>query len=309
MKNVKKIFLIAAGVLIVAGLVLAGASFVGMDFRLGRMNSLERSGSSFVIQENFDSLDINVAEATVNLVLTEESFSWVEFTDWDRLGHEVYVENETLTIIRQDRRKWYEHFAPYWGTCKVDIHLTKTDFDKLKFSGVSGNFQVDDRLSFTDVELKNVSGGTFMDAKARGTFSAESVSGDIHIAEVTCENASIKSTSGDIEVYNLKTPNGNIRAESVSGAVVLSNATAENIFMKTVSGHAALVHSLAKTIDVKTTSGYVTGAFVQNKKLSFTVETVSGSVDVPESQSYDPDCTVHVETVSGDVIMEKAYEN
>lgn len=123
-------------------------------------------------------------------------------------------------------------------TTSGDLEITNLKSDDIKISTVSGDLKIA-RMEAASFEISLVSGDLeIKKAKVDGTMYFHSVSGDINLEEIECNEATLKTVSGDMngtEFY----PN-QILLKSVSGDIEIINSDKSReivvIAKKTVSG-------------------------------------------------------------------------
>ena len=119
--------------------------------------------------------------------------------------------------------------------------------------------------------------------------------GKIVVQEGFCfRDVYVNGYSGDIQVCAKVT--GKVDANSISGNIWLAGANCEKIAAKTISGNIHLVDCDGRELTLESISGDISGNLLTPK--SFSVTTVSGSINAPSTPDGDP-CTIT--TVSGDI--------
>ena len=300
MKKSKKIAIIIAIALIVTGSIIASVVFAGIQFDFSKLNTMKFTENTYSIEEAFNNISIEGVACDLKFEVSEDNLCKVVCNESDSIYYNVDVNDNTLIIEKSDIRKWYEFIGIYWVQEEMTIYLPKTEYDTLYLLNYSGDAEISDTFSFTDVEINNTSGDVYFSAKVENYLSLKTVSGDIYISDVKAKNMAIQSTSGEIRLISisaeqeleLSTVSGNMEitaldcqslsAESVSGDISFEKSIAsENIKIESVSGEVKLTDSDAQKIYIKTTSGDVRGTLLSGKL--FITDTTSGDVDVPRS--------------------------
>lgn len=315
MKSAKKVAIRVSVLLILAGLIIGVVALMSIKFNFSELNTMEFVTNTYFIDEAFNNIYVEGAECDVRLILTEDEKCKVDCSEGDKISHSVTVENDTLKIIRNDNRDWYEYTGVYWGRMEIAVYLPKSEFDSLYVMSLSGDIDIPADFAFDDAELHNSSGEVRFKAEVSEDLLIKTISGDIY-AEKTCPksltvNASsgnvtlegitletdlaVTTVSGDIAVEDIEC--GNVNIETSSGEVVFSKLLAEeNIHIETISGDVDLLKSDAETLWIRTSSGEVFGTLLTEK--IFVTSTSSGEVDVPGTASGGK---CEIKTVSGDI--------
>lgn len=315
MKKSKKLSIIAAIALIIAGLLISFAVLLAIGFDFERLNTVDFEEKTYTVEEGFANISVDCAECDVRLVRSEDEVCRVVCPESEKIFHSVKVNNNTLTVERTDNRKWYECINFYWGkTERITVYLPQSKYDELYIKSVSGDIEIPKSFSFADAEIKSTSGDVSLLAAVENDVFVKTVSGEVHIGGIISKSLDVKTTSGDVAVgsavleerLNVKTVSGNIElsdiecnsleTESTSGDMNFSDAyAAENMHIKSVSGDVSLTGCDSDTLWIKTTSGDVSGSLLTEK--TFVTDTESGDVDVPNSVGGK----CEVKTTSGDI--------
>ncbi len=268
--------MLVAIMLIAFGLLLSLGALFAMDFDFTKMNTINFTTNTYSIDQAFTSISVEGAECDIRLLISENDTCKVVCTESDKISHSVTVKDNTLTISRSDTRRWYEHIGIYWGSMEIEIYLPQTEYESLYALSLSGNIEIPRDFSFSEAEIHNTSGNVNFSAAVKNDLSINTVSGDITLADITCQNIAAKSTSGSVVFSNVVT-SGNTHIETVSGNTILQRCDADSIW-------------------IKTTSGDILGTLLTEK--IFLTDTTSGAIDVPQSTS-GGNC--EIKTTSGDI--------
>ncbi|MBQ7336703.1 MAG: DUF4097 family beta strand repeat protein [Clostridia bacterium] len=316
MNQTKKILITVAFACIVLGITIlfVAAGRIGFDFY--ELNGLESQSQTHTVTEEFKSLDIDTVEADVLILRAEDGVCRVVCEESDKVYHTVSVIDGTLSVKRVDLRKWYEHIGFFWCKMSVTVYLPHDSYDALDLESVSGNITVQNEFSFSNGEISSTSGNIFYTGAVENQIALHSVSGDIEARILTANNAECKATSGDIKI-DTATLTGKLFVKTVSGEIEVREGNADRIEISSTSGNVALdkvqaVSHLqldttsgeitfcdadAKTVWIKSVSGNIDGSFLTPK--SFVVDTLSGSVSVPQSVADAGLCELY--TTSGNI--------
>lgn len=315
MKNTKKTAMHIAGALITVGLLLSLAAFAAMQFDFRRLGATSSEEQSYTIKESFRNISIEGDACDIYLLLAEDRACRIECTESSRVFYKIDVEGDTLTIERVDKRRWYEHIGFTWEETEVKVFLPQQEYEALYAKTLSGDIEIPESLCFIRAEVNTASGEVSFSAAVEEELTVKTVSGDIYAGNTAPERLRLQSTSGEVRVdtikrkteLNVQTTSGdialrditcrNVNAGSTSGEIYLSKLYAsEEIRLETVSGDIALRYCDGASLSIKSTSGEVSGRLATEK--IFITDTVSGKVDVPETDSGG---ICEVKTTSGDI--------
>ncbi len=315
MKKGKKIALITAGCMVLAGLILALGGLAAVRFDITRLNTVSYQTNTYEIGEAFHNITIEGGSCDVRLYPSENDTCRVVCTAEDDVDFTVEVGDDTLHIQRQDTKVRFLYFDIYWGETGISVYLPRSDYESLSIRTTSGDVEVPEFFSFPSADIQCGSGEVRLLASVGDTLSVQSQSGDIHMGNTSPAIMNVQTGSGEISIDHVKgetalqirSTSGDVTLANVngkavdvitsSGEVTLSNAILEgSIYLKSDSGDVALRTSDAADLYIQTGSGSVSGTLLSEKV--FLIDTSSGDVTVPHSASGGK---CEVTTQSGDI--------
>ena len=182
----------------------------------------------------------------------------------------------------------------------------------LRVETISGAMDLSDARA-SDGQLKTASGairaaGLAVDSE----MSAHSVSGRMELREIKADACKLESISGALDVQGARAVT--LKVQTVSGKMTLERAETDNLRAGSASGSLRAALTKAANIQAQTVSGQVALEMPEGSGFAYTVETVSGGVDIGfahtgdnrRGQVGDASRTVHVSTTSGKVRIQPA---
>ena len=307
--------LIAAAALIVGGTILSTATFGRLDFDYKKLDTEDYREKRYEVKESFGSISIEGRECNVRLAPSEDGKCSVICRETDEATNRVSVENGTLTIKHEYRRRWFQLIGVSFGSTEITVLLPEKSYDRLAIGTASGGIEVPEGFTFAEAEIGSVSGDAAFYAQTHGALSLSSTSGDLTMDGIRAKSLSAETTSGELVLSSAKvlgevdvsTTSGDIelkavrckqlRTESVSGETELSDVIAEGrLEAESTSGDIAFDRCDAAELRIESTSGDVGGTLLSPKR--FETDTTSGEVRAP----YDEDGGVcEVSTTSGSI--------
>ena len=277
MKKGKKISLIAAVVLILAGCAVSGTAYALSGFDITKFNSIQYSEKEYEFTADIKDIHIEAVECDVQLVTSSDGKYHVKVYDSEEIYHKVSYENGVLEIIRHDDRKWWESMDIdfFSEEMVITVAVPQNEFEKIYAESVSGDIEIGSEFSFDSAELITTSGDVDFSGEAKTELEVSTTSGDITISGVDTKKAFIETTSGEVK---------------------LKSVIADKAEITSVSGDITFDGCDGKEFDVDTTSGDVKGTLLSGK--DFVTDTVSGDIDLPKAAENG---TFNVATVSGDI--------
>lgn len=300
MRNAKKTAMMAAGACIAAGLLIILAAMVWIRFDVRRLNTVRFETKTYPVLESFRHIDVRDVDCDVRLLLSEDGSCRVVCTESDRIVNRVEVRDDTLTITRNDERRWYERFSIWWGgDLTLTVYLPEQEYQSLFLKTVSGDISVPEQLSFAAAELSSISGDISFLARTDGGLTITSTSGEIRGGNAAGGDVRVTAVSGDVRLSGVTARA--LRVKTTSGEIGLRSVTAEQeADVQSTSGDVELDAFDAPSIRIRTVSGEVEGGLLSPK--AFETHTTSGEVRVPPSDPSGGTCSVT--TTSGDIRLQ-----
>ena len=323
MRKGKKIALWAAGILIVLGAVLGvGATLLG-DLTLESLDAQELVTETVPIHGDFKNISINDSFSNIHFLPSEDDTCKLVFTRLTDVTYSAEVEGDTLTILGQDGREWYEMIqfgsGSPWGDLEMVVYLPKTQYGDLTILSGAGNLNIPENFVFDTAFLVTASGCVTFRGGVERTLTLQTASGDILAENVRVEsltansssgtialntvtvgeNLSLDTTSGDVDLTAVEC--GELRINSTSGEVECQNVLAgRTMQIQTASGEIDVVNCDASHVKLTSSSGDITGTLRTPKV--YHADSDSGNVEVPRTTTGGP-CEIY--TSSGDIHFEE----
>lgn len=281
MKTAKKVIIIVALVFVGAGAALVGISALafGFGYRNLSIESVSTENEINVIEDSFDSIDIDAVDYDLEIISSGSDKCTVEIDRKNRDSFTVEVKNGTLRVHENEKIKFF-YFGFLEKTPKITVSIPNKDYKTLRAVTVSGDIKQNSCGKFEKTDIRTTSGEIYLTGTETEELEIKSVSGDIDVYDTNVLSAEVKTTSGEMDFERFIALD-KFSAESVSGGVEFESFDAGEISIKTVSGD-------------------VDGSLLSPKK--FETNTVSGEIDVPFSENSTQKCSV--KTTSGDIEIE-----
>ncbi len=256
----KKGFIIAAVVLIAAGIILFTGALIAADFDTTKLGTAKYETNSYTLDEPFRNIDIDTHIADIIFKPAADGIACVTCFEQTKMRHTVAVEGGTLKIGVDDDRSLYDRLSFFNKPLTITVYLPQSEFDNISIHTSTGDIRFD-KLSAKEIKLKTSTGDiTVSSVNCSGTVSAKVSTGDINFTDIMCNTLTTEGSTGD---------------------VLLDCCRAAKIQIKTSTGDVRFDGSDAEDITVKTSTGDVTGTLRSGKR--FTVKTSTGDVSVPAS--------------------------
>ena len=318
--NTRKKWIIAAVILLGAGIITCGIVFAAAGFDLTKLSNANYQTSTYEISEPFRSISILADTDDIVLAPSEDGKCTVVCLEEENRPYEVLVKDDTLTINSYDSKNWLDYsFFAFQSPC-VTVYLPADEYEVLFIGTSTGSVDLPEELLFKDVLVNLSTGSADCRSSAKNNMEITASTGDIKVEGSSAEQMKLSVSTGTIRVNSVSCE-GTIDANVTTGGAILENVTCGSVqstgstgdlYMKdtTASGEFRLERSTgdirfensdAGTITAKTSTGDVTGTLCSDKV--FIINTSTGSVKVPAS-TQGGKC--EISTGTGDIHIEIA---
>ena len=304
--------IIIGSVLLVAG----GAIFaVG----IAKANTVEVVNEEYDLSDkDFTNFKFDLDVTDIEFKVSEGSEKKVVLRESKKVHHEVSVNENTLSIVQHDNRKWYEYafnFVPF--NMKATIYLPAGSYENLDIKNETGDLLIPENYTFNNLVVNQSTGGINVKADVLDSVKIKVSTGDISLYGMNPKSVEMNASTGDIklEKFNVENdisinyPKGgstgnldlvdvhskNVNLRTSTGHIHLTNVIASNGFdLKSSTGNIKFDGCDANTILAKTSTGDIKGTLLTGK--IFTTKTSTGRPNVPPSIEGHGTCSLETST-------------
>ena len=281
MKTAKKVWIIVAVCLIVSGTIIGALSLAKVNYDFVNLSTENFISNEHNITEDFSNIKIDVKTSDIDFVRSQTDECMVVSIDTEKVKHNVSVENDTLLIVVEDNREWYDDIGIFHGENSLTINLPKDYYDSLDIEADTSDIIISKNLSF-------------------GTATIKTDTGDVEFVASVSEKLDIKTDTGEIEIGDADILGNDykyINLKSSTGDIKLWHIVArEKITVQNSTGDVWFGMVNASYVSVKTSTGDVEGNLYTAPK--FITKTSTGDVNVPKAQTDD---IFEITTSTGDI--------
>lgn len=204
-KKQTKVWLVIAGFLILAGLIVHSVLHNG---------SYETN--TYEITESFHNLSINTDTADITFALSEDGKCRVQCYEEEKVKHCVTIREDTLVIEVVNSKSWYDYIGINISSPKITVFLPKAQYDSFLIDVSTGNV----RIGNLSVKELNISVST----------------GDVTLANLPCNNLTSTGSTGNVHLDHV-TAAQKLSIERSTGNVKFDGCDAAEIFVETDTGN------------------------------------------------------------------------
>ena len=295
----KKILLISLG-LVAVGVVVFMVALIASGFNISGMFSSKRETNTYVVEEAFDTIQIDTKEADIIFKQSNDEKCSVVCVEREKEKHNVKVENGVLLINSDDTRSWYDYFSLFSGSLSVTVYLPSNAYSNLKIDGSTGDIEIPKEFSFNSVYITASTGDVKLFSSVNGGLVVETSTGNISLDKISAKNILLTVSTGKIGLNSVSCEDS-ITLKVSTGDITMNDVTCNNLFSMGSTGEIEMKNVVvsdtinfnrstgdiyfdgcdAGTIYIKTSTGDVEGTLLSEKV--FIVDTSTGNKDVPKT--------------------------
>lgn len=302
MSRAAKSWMIAAAVLILAGIGIFAAVTSMNHGQMVWNTASNMVTNTYTIREDFDSISVRGDTEDIVFLLSKDGKCTVEFYERENEKHTAAVKNGTLLVSGEEQKgKWTDHISLFSGKDpKMTIMLPKNVYKALRVEESTGDIRLPADFSFDTVDITVSTGTVRCEASAADRLKIGTSTGEIEVKGVSAGQMDLSVSTGTVDVdsayckgnMSLRVSTGRAELKDVScrnftstgstGRITMKNLTAtETISIERSTGDVTFEGCDAGEIYVKTDTGDVKGTLLSDKV--FLAETDTGKVSVPKT--------------------------
>ncbi|MBQ9783640.1 MAG: DUF4097 family beta strand repeat protein [Clostridia bacterium] len=309
------IAILVAAALIVTGVLVGVAGLWMKGFEVPSLFGNEVLTTEYGELAEFTAIRVEDAEADVRLIPSEDGARRVVCREQVRVPYTVTVADGTLTVRRNDLRKWYHHIGIFWEKTEITVYLPKGEYEALTVTGTVSDVEIPRELSFCKVDVTVHTGDVRFAGVVRDGIAIETDTGKVALTDLIAKEVSVKTDTGSVtlrsgqveQTVRVQVDTGRVEmgelqcetltVESSTGRQELSGIVAgDRICLKSSTGDVKLIDSDAASLEITTSTGDVLVKLLSEK--IFVTETSTGGVRVPQGTSGG---ICRIKTSTGDI--------
>ncbi|MBQ2432812.1 MAG: DUF4097 family beta strand repeat protein [Clostridia bacterium] len=282
MKNAKK-WALTAVILILTGLLLAGAAFVKADFRLENLSNQTIIENVYEFEDDYDEILISILNADVVFAHAEDNRTRVEIREIEKIPHSVQVSENALRITARDTRKWVDRLNFGISKTSVKVFLPESAYESAFILTLTGDISVPVGFSFGELDVCTSTGKLSVSDVKADNLKADGTTGRIVLSNVDIKNElAVYLTTGDISLGGVSAQK--MTASATTGDVFMADVVISDLMsVELTTGSISFSRTDAGEAFLKTTTGDIEGTFLTDKV--FDAKATTGSVRVPGGTS------------------------
>ncbi len=283
MSKATKIWLIAASVLVLCGVILFLGVMAYLEWDFEKLSTVEYETNEHEIGEGFEDILVITDTADIVFVKSENEKTTVVCREEKNGKHLVAVKDGVLTIKLEDTKSWYDHIGINFETSKITVYLPEGEYGGLSVKLSTGDVDMSGGFGFERVKVSSSTGEINVGGISAGELVLSVSTGRVKVLDVACEgDITLEVTTGVALLEDVTCKDFTTKGNT--GDVSLKNVVAAGTFsIKRSTGDVNFDACDASRISVKTSTGDVEGSFISEKTIF--AQTDTGRVNVPDSVS------------------------
>lgn len=295
-------WLIAAGVLIVVGLVLFCVAMTVNRWEFGRLDTVEYETNTYELSEEFSDIRLMTSIADIAFVKAEDGKNRVECFGPKNARHAVKVQYGTLLIQVEEERAWREYIGLSIKNPKITLCLSETAYESLRIEERTGDIDIPEAFAFGTMNISLSTGDVRTGADVEKQMKITASTGDITVENADAGEVILSASTGkvtlsrvncagemNIHVSTGKTFMTDVRCRSLvsdgtTGDMNLNGVlSAERMHIDRTTGDVEMHGCDAGEMYIKTSTGRVSGSLLTEKV--FAANSRTGKISVPSGRT------------------------
>lgn len=300
MKKSTKIWIVTAAFLVSVGSVVFAVAMSKLGWDFTKLSTVNYETNVYEITDDFAGITLNTDIADIDFALSNDGKCSVKCREEEKAKHSVTVEDGTLKIVMNDKKRWYEHIEINFASPKITVYLPKTAYESLVIKGNTCHVEIPKSFTFTNADITLTTGETDFFAKVSEILKIKATTGDICVENISVGSVKLSVSTGEVSVENVNcaedfkvgVSTGEVFLDGVACKSVISDGStgditlknviaAEKISLKRSTGNVKFNGCDAVDIAIKTDTGDVKGSLLSEKV--FITQTDTGDVEVPKT--------------------------
>ena len=300
MSTTKK-WIIAAVVMLVAGVLICGITFANFGLDLHKLSTVEYETNTYEVKEDFRNITFKADTEDITLIPSSDDTCKVVCLEEKDDPHQVSVQGDTLTICRKEKQKiQFFNIGIITESPKIEVYLPNDKYQALSVDADTSDVNIPKNFSFESISVMLDTGDIKCQASVNANVTMKTETGNITISEISASEMKLTSDTGRMDIKNVEL-SGDLEIREDTGRVDMENVTCRNLTSNGDTGKIVMTNVIAsgefnierstgdvkfngcdaETIYVRTDTGDVRGSLLSEKV--FITDTDTGNIDVPKT--------------------------
>lgn len=252
-----KIWLLAAGALVLAGCILFAGTLAAQGWDVTKLSTVSFETNTHEIKEDFRDIAVTTGTANIAFAVSDDDTCRVVCCEAENAKHAVSVTDQTLVIASEGRHTWRDDIGFSLGTPQLTVYLPQTQYRALTIDGSTGNVEIPKEFAFDHAEITLSTGNADVAASISETAKIATTTGNIRVENTSVGALALSVTTGAAEVSGVRCQN-ELTLGVTTGAARLRDVSCESFASTGSVGSTALENVIAAgEISIERTTGHV----------------------------------------------------
>ena len=253
-----KIWIIVAIVLIAVGAIVFCTAMTAIKWDFRQLSTTEFITNSYNLDQSFSNISLNVGEASVILLPSEDNKASVVVLEDKNAPFTVSVEDGTLMIGQNEEIKWYDMIGIHFQSPEITLTLPQSEYRVLTVKLSTGHVEIPEGFRFESIDISASTGDVVCRSSATGDINVKLSTGDILLDNVSASTLGLSTTTGRINASGL-TCAGELFTGASTGKVCLTDVNCGSLISTGDTGDLSLKNVIAaQKFSIERTTGAVT---------------------------------------------------
>lgn len=319
MSKAKKVWLIVALSLLVAGVIILCISLASLHFDMSRLSTVKCVDETYCFEDEINSVDIDVGMANVKFRLSDDGKTTVMCHIFENEELDVHVEDGVLRVHSTESGFVFMAFD-ILDEPTITVYLPQDRLEAVKVRTDTGCITLPSHLSCESIDVSSDIGDIECRAKVSGNAVLATDVGEIYISgtdytsisvdvgtgNVLIEGCSVsdiiaETSTGDITMSDVKVI-GKFSVESSTGTIKLTDVNCMHLGAKCSTGGIIMKNVYAAIdIEAKNSTGDIS---LEDCYASGSMDLSTSAGDIKGSLSHE--MIIHASSKCGDVNVDSA---
>ena len=322
----KYIIYIVGGALLLAGMILGLCGMALAGFDTDKLNGYTPYEEKLYETDaaEIERVVLEDINTRIEIVPSRDDRIHVHYFENNKMRYTVTEKNGTLSLVKRDERRWYEHiaffdFSVFDRPLKIEIpadvpvalsvkttngSVSAEDFspEALTVSTTNGNITLQN-INTRDITLKTTNGSVSLKrCRTEEHLTADSTNGSVTFSDVEAPRMTLKTSNAQITLDSV-TADGTISVKTSNGKITAKNVTAgEDLILETSNATVSFDHiDFEGELYCKTSNSRIEGTLPGGlSDFRYDCKTSNGSCSLPENGGSGRR-SVHLKTSNADI--------
>jgi hypothetical protein len=224
MSNKVKGWLIAATCLILGGALLFGGIMTALHWDFTALSTERYQTKTYTFNEKIENIRIDTDTADVRFAVAADGQCKIVCEESVKEPHRVELQGKTLTVQREDFRRWFDHIGINFKGPHLTVYLPAGSYASLVSKSSTGDLSIVDGFDFEKVDITVSTGDVSLSGLNCGRLTTNGSTGNVTLKNVVAERELIvKRSTGDVRLERCDASEIEIKTDTGDIEITIAN--------------------------------------------------------------------------------------